>query len=196
MVFKISSQTHTQLVAYANHPWALGILAFISFGASICFPFPPDPLLGLMALETPLRIPFFVGVASLSASLGGLCMYGIGYGFFETIGVWLVDLYGWQDQIIHFQSQLNAFGLWGLILKAFVPVPYKLIALTYGMGHFDPVLFFLGSLLGRLTRYGLEGFFLWKFGPIVRPLVERFLPILCVLFVAVVLIGFFLVIWL
>ncbi len=187
---------HKHWERLATRPEAIFVLAFVAFGASICLPIPPDPLLALMALQNLRRIPMLVSVCSLSSALGGLAMYGIGYSLYETWGRGILDFYQWNQAFQSIQNQLHHWGFGLLILKAFTPIPYKLIALSYGVGHFDLGFFFLGSLLGRAGRFSLEGLLLWRFGPFVRERIEHLIKPALWVFGSLVCTGFIFLIFL
>jgi membrane protein YqaA with SNARE-associated domain len=181
-----------RMTLWAEHPWALGILGLVAFSASLVFPFPPDPLFILIALQRPRQIPFLVTLCAGAQALGGLVMYGVGWGLYETVGVRIITFYGWEKAFNGLQSQLHEWGFLLLIAKAFTPIPYKLIALSYGVGHFDILQFALASFLGRGLRFGIEGVILWLFGPVLHVWIKGHLKGLATAFVLCVLGGFIL----
>lgn len=181
---------YQRVLHYAEHPWAIGILALLAFSASIWFPLPPDPLFALIALQRPRQIPFLICLCAGATAAGGVVMYGIGYALYQTIGVWILDLYGWQDVFARLQIQLHEWGFWLLVIKAFTPIPYKLLALAYGVGHFNILDFVLASFLGRGARYTLEGLLIWMAGPSLHYVIRTYLKPLLISFIVCVCVGF------
>jgi membrane protein YqaA with SNARE-associated domain len=179
-----------RFIRYADHPWAILVLGFFSFSCAAILPFPPDPLFCLIALRKRRQIPLLVIVAAASTTLGGLMMYGIGYTLFETVGMKILKAYGWEVTFQQVQIQLHQWGFWALILKAFTPIPYKIISLAYGVGHFHLQDFIMASFLGRAARYAIEGVFIWFLGPTLQDLIERYLKVFLWGFLFRVFLGF------
>src|SRR5712691_5804836 len=76
-------------------PWAL---AGVSFAESSFFPIPPDIMLVPMCLARPDRAFFYAGLCTLASVLGGLAGYAIGALLYDTIGRFLIELYGYGDK--------------------------------------------------------------------------------------------------
>jgi len=180
---------YAALLKCADHPRSLWILGALAFCGSIFFPFPPDPLFALVALRRPTRIPVLVGVCAVCATLGGMVMYGIGAVLYESWGKFLLGFYGWDGAFVSLRTQVHTWGFLALLIKAFVPCPYKLVALTLGVCHFPLESFVLGSVLGRGLRYGLAGLFIWKTGPQLQALMDVYAKPLLAAFVVLVLGG-------
>src|SRR5580704_13742544 len=65
-------------VAAADKPYALWVLAAVSFAESSFFPVPPDVMLAPMALAQPKRAWLFAGVCTVASVVGGMLGYAIG----------------------------------------------------------------------------------------------------------------------
>ena len=81
-------------LAAADKPYALWILAAVSFAESSFFPVPPDVMLAPMSLAQPKRAWLFAGVCTVASVLGGILGYAIGALLYDSIGQWLIHLYG------------------------------------------------------------------------------------------------------
>ena len=69
--------------------------------------------------------------------LGGLAGYAIGYALLETVGQWIIHLYGLGDRVAEFQAAYNRWGLWIILIKGLTPIPFKLVTIASGMAHFS-----------------------------------------------------------
>src|ERR1043166_9566369 len=78
----------------ARHPHAVWYLALMSFAESSFFPLPPDLLLGPMMLAQRSRAFFFAFVCTVASVLGVILGYAIGALLFQSLGTWLIDVYG------------------------------------------------------------------------------------------------------
>jgi len=122
--------------------------------------FPADPFFIVLAIRQRHPIWLLILVGTLGVTLGGLLMYGIGYGICQTVGMWLIETYNWESQFLFLKQQLDIYGAWIIILKAFTPLPYKLMAFVAGVGNLSLFTFILASLIGRALRFSIEGFVL------------------------------------
>ena len=86
-------------LSLADSPRATPALAAVAFAESSFFPIPPDIVLVPMALANPKKAWFYAGVCTLASVAGGIVGYGIGYLLYETVGLWLMSLYGYVDKV-------------------------------------------------------------------------------------------------
>lgn len=179
------------IIAQAEHPRALWILAAVSFLESSVFPIPPDVLLIPMVLANRRRAWTIAGVCTVSSVIGGMLGYAIGYGFSETLGAWIIHFYGLQNAMESFQAKFAEYGLWVILIKGLTPIPYKLVTIASGLAHFDFKIFILASIVTRGVRFFLEAALLYCFGEPIRTFIEKRLTLVTTLF-AVGLIGGFL----
>src|ERR1700761_6186553 len=85
-------------VAAADKPYALWILAAVSFAESSFFPVPPDIMLLPMSLARPKRAWWFAAVCTVASVAGGVLGYAIGALLYDSLGHWLIQLYGLGDK--------------------------------------------------------------------------------------------------
>ena len=166
---------------WAATPYALPALFFISFVESSFFPIPPDILLIAMTVAVPalwLRFSFFCSVASV---LGGMFGYLIGYQFMELIGNRIVDLY-------HLQAKFEKIGV---AAAGFTPLPYKIFTLAAGAFKINFPTFVLASAISRSARFFLVGFIIYKFGPPIKILIEKYFNLFSIVFF-ILFLGFYL----
>jgi membrane protein YqaA with SNARE-associated domain len=122
--------------------------------------------------------------------IGGFFGYAIGYFLFQTVGQWIIGLYGLQAAFDRYQELFREYGLWIILIKGMTPIPYKLITIASGVAHFDLLVFGLASLATRSVRFYLVAALLRWLGPAIRDFIERYLTWVTTAFVALIVAGF------
>jgi membrane protein YqaA with SNARE-associated domain len=164
-------------MAKARGPHAVKMLFVVSFAESSFFPIPPDLMLLPMCLANRARAFFLAAWCTLASVLGGMFGYLIGALLFETIGQWLISVYGYGDSIEAFRALYADWGPWTILVGGLTPVPYKLITIASGVAGYDIFLFIALSAFTRGTRFGLEAALVYLFGEPVREFIEKRLEI-------------------
>jgi membrane protein YqaA with SNARE-associated domain len=178
----------TLSLARARH--ALWALAAVSFAESSVFPIPPDALMIPMILARPERAWRVAGVALVASVLGGLAGYAIGWGLFESVGRPVLEFYGKADAAEAFNARFNDWGAWAVLIAGVTPFPYKVITIMSGWTGLSLPVFVVASIVARGLRFFLVAALLWRFGAPIRDFIERRLPLVFTLFVALLLGGF------
>ncbi|MBI4968006.1 MAG: DedA family protein [Rhodospirillales bacterium] len=178
----------------AQHRHALWWLAAVSFIESSFFPIPPDVMLIPMVLAMRERAWFLAGLCTAASVAGGWFGYAIGHYLYESVGVWIIELYHLQKE---FEVARQAFidnAIKIMMVKGMIPViPYKLITITAGVAGMDLATFSVTSLIVRAMRFFLVAGLLWKFGQPIRDFIERRLGLVTTLF-AIGLVGGFIIV--
>src|SRR5271154_1955178 len=99
---------YDRIIALSQSPRAPYALAAIAFAESSVFPIPPDVLLAPMALAQPKLAWRFALIATIASVLGGIVGYGIGALLFDTIGQWLIHVYGYAHKMAALKETLRA----------------------------------------------------------------------------------------
>ncbi|MGE3245667.1 MAG: YqaA family protein [Beijerinckiaceae bacterium] len=179
-------------LAQAESKHAVPTLAAISFAESSFFPIPPDVILVPMSLAQPKKAWYYAGVCTIASVLGGIVGYAIGYLLYETVGQWLIGLYGYAQKV----DALRAFyGEWGwafILVKGVTPIPYKLVTIVSGLLEYNFFLFVLLSLVTRGARFFLLAGLLHKFGDPIRQLLDRHFAVFMGLIIFFIVFGFWL----
>ena len=160
--------------AWAHHrhaPWALGGIAFAD---SSFLPIPPDILLVPMALLRPERIKAFLLICIVGSSLGAILGYVIGYWLWSSIGLPMVEFYGYTENFAAYQRMVAEWGVLVIIVKAFTPVPFKIAAIAAGIAAMDPFAFMFATVVGRTLHFAMVGALLVLCGPKIMALVTRY----------------------
>ena len=180
-------------LSLAEHRHALWVLAFVAFLESSVFPIPPDIIMIPMILARPSRAFLIAGVALVASVLGGLLGYAIGALAFETLGEPILTALGKADAMSEFSTRFNDVGFWAVLIAGITPFPYKVITIMSGVTTMPLGVFIATSILARGLRFFLVALLLWKFGAPVRDFIEKRLPLMFTLAVALVIGGFFLI---
>jgi membrane protein YqaA with SNARE-associated domain len=158
---------------FAGKPYALVALVAVSFAESSFFPIPPDVLLIPMVLaqrERAFKIAAWCTVASVA---GGVFGYAIGALLYDSIGLWLINAYGYGEKLEQFRAWYAEYGAWIILIKGLTPIPYKLVTIASGIAGYDFFMFVLLSLITRGARFFLEAWLLKVYGEPVRDFIEH-----------------------
>ena len=182
MIKKIYEKT----LIWASHKNSKLILFFVSVIESFIFPLPPDLLIIPMTIAK-MNNWFKIALIATSGSTLGACVgYFIGYIFFNEIGIPIFEFYG-VDNVTFLKDKVGQGGgiiAWGtfLAIAAFTPLPFKLITITSGFVHFNFFYFIIISFLARGSRFFLIALLIGKFGPKIKPLLEKKLLKISIIF--------------
>ncbi|MBI4724014.1 MAG: DedA family protein [Rhodomicrobium sp.] len=181
----------TMRLAEGRH--ALPALIAVSFAESSFFPVPPDTLLVPMVLAQRQRA-FTLALWCTAASVaGGIFGYAIGSLLYESLGKWIVQLYGYGQSVEAFRETYAAWGAWIILLKGMTPIPYKLVTIASGFAGYNFGLFVLLSVITRGIRFFLVAGLLSYYGEPIRNFLERRLEAVVLATVAIIISGFVIV---
>ena len=162
------------VAAWAHHRYSSWALGAIAFADSSFLPIPPDILLVPMALLRPERIKAFLLICILGSSLGAILGYVIGYSLWSSIGLPMVEFYGYTENFAAYQRMVAEWGVLVIIVKAFTPVPFKIAAIAAGIAAMDPFAFMFATVVGRTLHFVMVGALLVLCGPKIMALVTRY----------------------
>jgi membrane protein YqaA with SNARE-associated domain len=174
----------------AHKPYALWILAVVSFAESSFFPIPPDVMLIPMSLARPQRAWLYAALCTATSVVGGVVGYAIGAMLYDSVGQWLIHLYGYGDKMDSFRAGYAEWGAWIILLKGLTPIPYKLVTITSGFAGYDLWLFVLFSIIARGGRFFVVAIVLNRWGVVIREQIEKRLGLWVSLGAGVLVFGF------
>ncbi|MBN9080300.1 MAG: cytochrome B [Rhizobiales bacterium 62-17] len=177
-------------LSLAGSPRATPALAAISFAESSFFPIPPDVVLVPMALAKPEKAFYYATVCTIASVLGGIVGYGIGYLLYETLGQWLMNLYGYTDKVDALRAFYAEWGWAFILVKGVTPIPYKLVTIVSGLLEYNFLLFVLLSIITRGARFFIVAGLLHRYGDQARALLDRHFGVFMALIIAFVVLGF------
>src|SRR5579864_3736873 len=160
-------------IAAADKPYALWILTAVSFAESSFFPVPPDIMLLPMSLARPRRAWVYASVCTLASVAGGILGYAIGALLYDSVGQWLINVYGLAGKVEAFRESYARWGAIIILIKGVLPIPYKLVTITSGFAGYNIWLFILFSIITRGARFFIEAVVLNRFGDSIRAEIEK-----------------------
>jgi membrane protein YqaA with SNARE-associated domain len=161
----------------------------VAFAESSFFPVPPDVMLIPMSLARPQRAWLFAAVCTAASVTGGILGYAIGALLYDTVGHWLISLYGYGDKVEAFREAYAKWGAWIILLKGLTPIPYKIVTITSGFAGYNIWLFIVFSVIARGIRFYLVAFLLNRYGERARATIEERLGLWVTIGVIVLLAG-------
>ena len=179
----------------ADKPYALWLMGAVSFAESSFFPIPPDTMLIPMSLARPERAWTYATVCTLTSVAGGVLGYVIGAMLYDTVGHWLIHLYGYGDKVEAFRAAYARWGAIIILLKGLTPIPYKIVTITSGFAGYNIWLFIVCSIVARGLRFYLTALVLNRYGAKVRAIIEERLAFWVTLGVLVLIAGFIIVVY-
>ena len=189
-------QIYDWCIDAAHKPYALWIMGAVAFAESSFFPVPPDVMLIPMSLARPQRAWFYALICTAMSVTGGLLGYAIGALLYDSVGHWLINLYGLADKVEGFRASYAQWGALIIIGKGLTPIPYKLVTITSGFAGFNVWLFIVCSIIARGLRFFVAAVLLNRYGEWIRVRIEKNLTMWVLLGAAVLVFGFVIVYWL
>ncbi|MBZ0138640.1 MAG: DedA family protein [Pseudorhodoplanes sp.] len=160
-------------IAAAYRPFATWIMGGVSFVESSFFPIPPDVMLIPMSLARPERAYAYAFLCTWTSVAGGMLGYAIGAVLYDSVGTWLIGLYGYGDKVEAFREAYNRYGALIILLKGLTPIPYKIVTITSGFAGYNLLAFIALSVLARGMRFYFLAFLLHRYGPRARSIIEE-----------------------
>jgi membrane protein YqaA with SNARE-associated domain len=176
-------------LAAAYKPYALWLMGLMSFADSSVFPIPPDTMLIPMSLARPEKAWTYATLCTVTSVAGGVLGYAIGAYLYDTVGHWLIQLYGYGDKVEAFREAYARYGTLIILLKGVTPIPYKIVTITSGFAGYNIWLFIVFSVISRGIRFFLTAFLLNRYGAQARTIIEERLGFWFTVSVAVLLAG-------
>lgn len=173
----------------ASRPYATWLMGFISFVESSFFPIPPDTMLIPMSLARPDRAWHYAHICTLTSVAGGILGYYIGSVLYDSVGLWLIQLYGYGNRVDAFREAYVKWGAWIILIKGVTPIPYKIVTIASGIAGYPIWKFILLSFVARGMRFYLLAFLLNRYGPQARAIIEERLGFWVSIGAAVLVIG-------
>ena len=177
----------------SKDPKATWFLAIISFAESSFFPIPPDIILIPMVISNKIKAWTYASICTVSSVLGGVLGYCIGFFFYNSIGIMIVQYYSLENLFSSFESNYNDYGILIVLGAGFTPFPFKFITIASGLFSLNLPLFISVAFIARGLRFFLVAGLLKFFGNFIKNLIDRYFNIFVTLFF-LLLIGSFILI--
>jgi membrane protein YqaA with SNARE-associated domain len=192
-LFNYLKRLYNWVLSWANSPWGAWALFVLAIAESSFFPVPPDVLLIALGLSIPAKSFRYAFICSVGSVLGGVLGYYIGYGLYETVGSYVVNLYNLQDEFgkISLMYQDNAFM--AVAIAGFTPIPYKVFTIAAGVCRVNLGVFIIASVLSRSARFFIVAAIIRFGGEPAKRFIDRYFNLLTIIFVILLIAGFLLI---
>lgn len=167
------------------HFSSLGLvgLIIVSFLEASVFPIPPDVFLIPMVLVDQPNALLYGLSSTFSSAAGAFLGYYIGLKLGRPVAEKLLK----PNQIDKAEKIYQQYGLLGVAIAAFSPIPFKVFTITSGLLRLGRLpLFFLVCVLGRAARLVPEAILLGLWGKDALRIVEENLTIFSIIGVIVI----------
>lgn len=171
---------------------AMFFLFLVAFAESSFFPIPPDVMIIPMVLAIPKNAYKIAGLATLASVIGGYFGYLIGAVFFDLIAEPIINMYNAMAKFKEFEGYYHEYGAWIVFGAGITPFPYKIITIASGAVGLDLLVFTIASVLARGIRFYFVAWILKKYGDPMKDFIEKNLGWLSVLFLVLLIGGFYL----
>jgi membrane protein YqaA with SNARE-associated domain len=178
----------TMRLAESRH--AVKALGAISFAESSFFPIPPDVVLVPVVLANRDQAFRIAAWCTFTSVLGGMLGYAIGALLYDSVGHWLISLYGYGEKLEAFRAAYREWGAWIILIKGLTPIPYKLVTIASGLAGYDFRLFVILSVITRGVRFFVIAGLLKYYGEPIRAFIEKRLELVTIIFLVVLVLGF------
>lgn len=189
-MMKLIRKMYDWTLRLSAHRHATAALAGVSFVESSIFPIPPDVVLIPMCIARRDRAFFYAAVCTVASVLGGLAGYAIGYFLYETVGEYIVRIYGMAEKFAALQTKYNQYGGWIIFAKGLTPFPFKILTILSGVMKMNIGIFIVSSIACRSLRFFLVAGLLWKFGAPIQVFIEKYLGWVTLAFLVLLIGGF------
>lgn len=177
-------------LAMAESPRAPHALALVAFAESSFFPIPPDVLLVPMSIAKPNKALVYAAICTVASVIGGIVGYAIGALLYDTVGKWLIGLYGYGEKVHSLRDFYAHWGALFILVKGLTPIPFKLVTIVSGLLGYNFALFVLLALLTRGARFFIEAALLTRFGDPIKALLEKHFAAFMGILLVMVVLGF------
>jgi membrane protein YqaA with SNARE-associated domain len=186
-------------LAERKHSWAA--LFGLSAAEATVFPIPPDTLLMPMCLGAPKKAMRLAAICTAGSVIGGIIGYCIGHWLWWNAGEptavaqWFYDIVpGFSEKKFEKVTALyDKHDFLIIFVAAFTPIPFKVITITAGGSKISFPMFIVAAIIGRAARFFLVASLLAKYGDKMKVYIDKYFNILCVLFVILLIGGFYLI---
>jgi|AntRauTorcE11897_2_1112592.scaffolds.fasta_scaffold07673_2 membrane protein YqaA with SNARE-associated domain len=162
--------------------WGLAIISFLE--SALPLPLITDPFLIAAILVDRTKALKFVLIATTASVFGGLVAYYLAYFAFDLLNQLMsAEIMGEVNDLVETNTTST---LVLTLLGAVTPVPYTVVAWVVAALKGNPLIFIIGSILGRGGRYLIVGYCSYKFGPLAISYAKRYIALTSVLLIIVV----------
>lgn len=153
-------QSYDRALHAAGQRYARLFLYFFSFFESIIIPIPTDPLLAACTHAKPSLWKQIALLCALSSVAGGAVGWYLGAfsaDYVMRLVEWLPHAVMNEEKFAAVATAFQKVGLILVLIGAFTPLPFKVIAISSGLFAYPLLPFLLIATIGRIGRFMLVG---------------------------------------
>lgn len=172
---------YDKIVLWAHSKWSVLAVFLCAFADASLLPLPTLLFfIGITLLNINLAYRYFI-LATAGTLAGALTGYAIGHfawlkpgGEFTSLAQFFItNVPGFSSAIYAtIQSYYAQWDFWILFLASFVPVPYKIFAISSGVFDISLIIFIIATLLSQGLKYYLLTYLIIRIGPEVKKLID------------------------
>ena len=170
----------------ANTTYVLWGLFGVAFAESSFFPVPPDVLQIALSVAEPRKAFLYASISLVGSVLGAALGYWVGL----VGGRPLLRRLLAEKKMSLIEDYYHRYDVWAIGIAGFTPIPYKLFTISGGAFKIDFPRFIFVSIIARGARFFLVAAILYLFGPAVQSVILRNLNIITIVFVILLIGGF------
>ena len=190
---KLLRTLYNWTLSKAGHKYSSWILSLVAFTESSFFPIPPDILIIPMIIAKKTKAWVYAFICTFSSVLGGVAGYAIGFFFYNSIGIFIIDAYQLTNSFSTFENYYNQYGILIVLGAGFTPFPFKFITIASGVFNLNIYLFILTAIFARGLRFYLLAGLLFIFGEKIKKFIDQYFNILAILFFIILVVSVLLV---
>ena len=135
--------------------WYLGVASFLE---TILVPVAIELVMVPFMLVNRNRLWTIATVTLAGCLAGAILGYLVGWLFFDTVGIWVVESLGQGQAYDAFLTRFNQDGFWAIVVIGITPIPFPIAMLAAGAAGYPFLLYCLACAIARGVRYyGLAG---------------------------------------
>lgn len=188
---ELGKELYDWMLSWADSPYSVPALFLLAFAESSFFPIPPDVLLMALTLGKPGYGMYYAAVTTTGSVLGGALGYAIGWAGGRPL---LLRIIG-EERMKAIHNTFQRYEAWAILIAGFTPIPYKVFTISAGAFYVNFRVFIIASLISRAGRFFLVAGALQLVGPWMKEVLEQYFNLFTLLFVILIVLGFFLVRW-
>ena len=178
------------VLSLANKKYSTFALFILAFCESSFFPVPPDVLQIALSVSRPKKSYFYAFISTVGSVLGGIFGYFIGLFLFDTVGKFIIEMFGYQEYFRLVGDFYKGYAFWAILAAAFTPIPYKVFTIAAGVWNVGMFPLITASIIGRGGRFFIVGTLIYLFGEKIKEFIDKYFNFLTIIFFLLFIGGF------
>jgi membrane protein YqaA with SNARE-associated domain len=147
-----------------------------------------------MMLADRKRAWHLAGWCALWSVIGGMAGYAIGALFWDTAGIWIINMLHIPLSRVETVRHDYAANAYLIAVQGLTPIPFKLVTISAGLANVPFASFVFFAALARSVRFVvIEGLLVHWFGEQAKAMLDKYMEIALVIFLIAVVAGIVLV---